>query len=368
MVKMIVEEIMKENPKTIDQETNVSLAMNRMRNGRIAQLPVVSRGKYAGMISYRDMVRKKSIHLNSKIKNYAVMVPVLKKEDSIEDALNLIRESAAGALPVVEREKVIGIVSRTDIVRHIDEFADVSKLKAFEIMNEAYTSKEGEDIETILETMRAHDIDTISVVDNANKIVGIIRVDTILEFQLKSKDNVSSSNISGEKDTLDIDIRSIMEEPVTCYEDDDIAEASRLMVENHLHNIPVCDKGLKISGVLSIDDIINSLWNSSSTQGMLVNVSGLGSGDSDIYGIIYAMTEKFMDRFSRVANLNEGSLNIHVVKHRNEDGKIKYSVRTRLLARRVNMTVSYSGWNFGKVLSEIFDVYDKRSKKELNKD
>lgn len=365
---MKVEEIMTVNPDTIDQETNVSLAMNRMRSGKIAQLPVESRGKYAGMISYRDLIRKKSIHLNSKIKNYAVNVPELKKDDTIEDALNLIKESATGALPVVEKEKIIGLVSRTDIIGKIDEFPEVSKLKVFEIMSEAYSANENDDIEVVMEKIRDHDTDLIPIANNENRVIGLVRANKILEFQMKDKGRDSNSYIRGEKERFDIDVISIMEDPVICYEDDDVAAAALLMVKEHMHSLAVCDKGQRISGILSMDDVINTLGESSSTEGMLVNVSGLGSGDSDIYGIIFAMTEKFTERFSRVANLKKGSFSVHVVKHKSEEGRIKYSVRTRLLARKVNMTASYSGWNFGKVMSEIFDSYEKRSRKELNKD
>ena len=74
-----VEDIMTENPLTIDEETTVSLALNRMRDNKIAQLPVVSGRKYIGMISYRDILRRRSIHLNSKIKNFVTKSPELKK-------------------------------------------------------------------------------------------------------------------------------------------------------------------------------------------------------------------------------------------------------------------------------------------------
>lgn len=365
---MKVEEIMTNNPKTIDQETNVSLAMNRMKGGKIAQLPVVSNGKYVGMISYRDMIRKKSIHLNSKIRNYAVRVPELKRDDSIEAALNLIKESATGALPVVEKDKIIGLVSRTDIIGKIDEFPDVSRLKNFEIMNEAYSAREDEDMEVVMEKIREHDTDSIPVIDNQNRVIGLIRAQNILEFQLKERGGDEKSNLSGEKQHSDVEISSIMEDLVICYEDDNVGTAAINMVKNHIHSITICDKGQRISGILSMDDIINTMGESSAVEGMLVNVSGLSSGDSDIYSIIYAMTEKFMEKFSRVANLKNGSFSVHVVKHKSEEGGIKYSVRTRLLAKKVNMTVSYSGWHFGRVMSEIFDVYEKRSKKELNKD
>jgi hypothetical protein len=79
------------------------------------------------------------------------------------------------------------------------------------------------------------------------------------------------------------------------------------------------------------------------------------------------MVEKFTDRFSKIENIKNGTLNIHVVKHHGEEGRIKYSVRTRLMGRKINMTESSSGWNFGRVLSNVFDNYETRSKREREK-
>ena len=75
------------------------------------------------------------------------------------------------------------------------------------------------------------------------------------------------------------------------------------------------------------------------------------------------MVDKFVRRFSRITNLKGVTLHIHLEKYHSEQSRIKYSIRTKLVARKWNMSVSDSGWNFGKVLSDIFDTYEKRAKK-----
>ena len=76
-----------------------------------------------------------------------------------------------------------------------------------------------------------------------------------------------------------------------------------------------------------------------------------------------SMVDKFVRRFSRITNLKGVTLHIHLEKYHSEQSRIKYSIRTKLFARKLNMSVSDSGWNFGKVLSGIFDTYEKRAKK-----
>jgi CBS domain-containing protein len=363
-----VEEIMTKNPLTIDEETNVSLALSRMRDHKVAQLAVESNNKYAGMISYRDILRRRSIHLNSKIKHFVVRAPELKATDSIERALDLLRESALGALPIVEKSKIIGLVSRTDIIKNVSEFINFKGLKAFDLMNDAYSVTKEDDIETLMEKVREHDSDTVNIAEKDGKIEGLVRVDGVLDYEMKTKTRVRMGDFSGEKETVNIDIKSVMEPPVFSNEDDSILTVCDEMVKNHLHSIAVCDKRERLVGVIGTDDIINSIWTQESADGMLVNISGLGVGDTDLYSTIYSMAEKFNEKFSRVVNLKNGTLNIHVVKHHEgEEGRIKYSIRTRLIAHKINMTVDYSGWSFGKTLSEIFETYEKRSKKEFQK-
>ncbi len=75
-----------------------------------------------------------------------------------------------------------------------------------------------------------------------------------------------------------------------------------------------------------------------------------------------SMVDKFVRRFSRITNLKGVTLHIHLEKYHSEQSRIKYSIRTKLFARKLNMSVSDSGWNFGKVLPEIFDNYEKNKK------
>lgn len=362
-----VEEIMTENPLTIDEETTVSLALTRMRDNKVAQLPVESEKKYVGMISHRDILRRKSLHLNSKIKNFVVRAPELKKEDTLEKAVNLLTDSAMGALPVVEKGKIIGLVSRTDIIKNLEEFKDMKNFQTFDLMQDAYFANPDEDMENMMEKARSHDADTINVADEKSNLLGLLRIENVLDYEMKTKEKVRKGDFTGERNHPDIDIKSLMEPAVFCFENDSLLAASEELAKNHLHNIAICDRGKRIVGVLTVNDIISAIRSKESTEGILVNISGLGAGDTDLYSTIYSMVEKFTDRFSKIENIKNGTLNIHVVKHHGEEGRIKYSVRTRLMGRKINMTESSSGWNFGRILSNVFDNYETRSKREREK-
>ena len=362
-----VEDIMTANPLAIDDEENVSLAMKRMRENSIAQLPILSKGKYGGMISYRELLRRKSLHMNSKVRNFAMNPPVLSKSNTIREAIVLLKDTSLGALPVLEKGKLIGLVSRTDIVKNIGEFDEVNQFQAQDVMNEPFSVYLDEDVESALEKIREHDVDMIPVVDKNETVQGVVRLESVADYDIISKEKMGSGDFS-QKEKMEIIVKSVMEPAIFAFEEDRLTTACDLMVKNHLHHLPVCNKGSKLTGILGIDDVINILSSEGESEGLLINISGLSSGDTDLYETIYAMADKFVPRFSRVLNLKGASLNIHVIKYHGEEGRIKYSIRTRLLARKTNLTVSSSGWNLGKVMSDIFETYEKRVKKEMGKE
>ncbi len=364
----VVDEIMTANPLAIDEEETVSYAMNKMREKTIAQLPIVARGKYAGMISYRELLRRKSLHLNSKVRNFAMNPPVLSKDNTIKDAIELLKDTSLGAIPVLEKEKLVGLVSRTDIIKNISSFEEVNQFLAQDVMNEPFSVTLESDVEEALEKIREHDADLVPVVDKEDKIQGLVRLENVANYDIISKEKMGSGDFS-QKERMDVQAKSIMDTPIFSYEDDKLTTSCDLMVKNHLHSIPVCNKGMKLTGIITIDDVIGVISADEEAEGLLINISGLSSGDTDLYETIYAMAEKFVPRFSRILNLKGATLNIHVIKyHGEESGRAKYSIRSRLLARKTNLAVSSSGWNAGKVMSEIFETYEKRAKKETGKE
>ncbi|MCL4345886.1 MAG: CBS domain-containing protein [Candidatus Thermoplasmatota archaeon] len=362
-----VEEIMTSSPLAIDEEETVSFAMNRMREKSIAQLPIQSRGKYSGMISYRELLRRKSLHLNSKVRNFAMNPPVLNRKNTIKDAIDLLKDTSLGAVPVLEKDKLVGLVSRTDIIKNISDFDEVEQFQAQDIMNEPFSVDLESGVEEALEKIREHDTDISPVVDKDQKIQGIVRLEDVANYDIVSKEQMGSGDFS-QKERMDISVKSLMDAPIFSYEDDNLTTSCDLMVRNHLHSLPVCNKGMRLTGVITIDDIISIISSGEETEGLLINISGLSSGDTDLYETIYSMADKFVPRFSRILNLKGASLNIHVIKYHSDEGRIKYSIRTRLLARKTNLTESSSGWNAGRVMSDIFETYERRVKKESGKE
>lgn len=136
---MKVKNRMSANPRTVELETSVTEAFSLMKENNIRRLPVVDKGKVVGIVTITDlnqaspsMATTLSIHeLNyllakTKIKD---VLPKKQKlltigpENYIESAARLMRFNKVSGLPVVdENEKLVGIITETDI---FDAFIDI---------------------------------------------------------------------------------------------------------------------------------------------------------------------------------------------------------------------------------------------------
>ncbi|MGP6220865.1 CBS domain-containing protein [Caldiplasma sukawensis] len=362
-----VRDIMTYEPKVISEDETVIKALNVMRDHNISQLPVLSGKSYIGMISYRDLAGRKSIHFNSKIRHFISSSPVLKPDDDINKALDLLKKSAMGALAVVDGNKLLGVVSRTDIIKNISEFPEVNLYSAQDIMDEPLSVHEDQDISLAIEKMREKGLDIVAVIDKDEKISGILKMKEVLDYELKTREKQNSMEMSGNKEKADIIVKSVMSNPHFVYEEDKVITGCESIVKEKVHSIPVVNKGMKVTGMLTINNVLDVIGNEGEEKGIMVNISGLSQNDKDLYLTTYSMCEKFFNRLEKIVNLKGGSFQIHVAKHKENEGKIKYSVRTRLLGRKLNMTVDSYGWNYARTLSDIFDIYETRIKKEFSK-
>lgn len=131
--KKQVKEVMKKNLHIVSPNDRVVHARRIMIDEEIARLPVVDQGKLVGMISDNEIVFalakvKKSIRLGRQkhrleelLVEEVMKTPAIWTEPSmtVTEAANMMIKKNLGALPLIENGKLIGIVSRTDLLNTI---------------------------------------------------------------------------------------------------------------------------------------------------------------------------------------------------------------------------------------------------------
>ncbi len=361
---MKVSEVMtKSNLVTVRASSLVSEAWNRMKETSIHQVPVVSGNKYVGMLSYREMLRRRSIRPSSRVDAFMVKTPKVDENEKFEKAIDILKDSGMAAIPVIRKGGIlVGIFSRSDILNNIDLVGGVGKIPVADLMSEdPVVVKETETVSESIEMMRGLDESEIPVVDDNGKLSGILaisNIDSRALFQAEEK----RRREYGQPQKLEIESRSYMREPVSVIRNATVADCAKLLLENRLHIIPVVDDDERPVGVVGVSDIINSVDTGKQKSGILVQVSGLGPWDDDLYDTIFFESDKFISRIQKLANILNGTFTVHVTKYEN-GGRAKYSIRTKLFGGSFSMSVDDHDWNFGKCISRIFETYENRIKK-----
>lgn len=367
---MLVKDFMTENPIVIDADTaTVSDAMARMRETDIHQIPAVSRKRYVGMLNYREILRKRSIQLTARVDTFIINTPKISPDEDITEIIRLILDTGLSAFPVLTGNRLIGIISRSDILRHLGELPEAENIRNRQIMSSnVIVVKDEENVDSAAAKMRGLDETEIPVVDQDEKLIGLLRLDDIAADTFRRQKQsirgnyLYSGDVGGDKVKVDVTSASLMDNPRWVYGQDPITKSAELLTNHRLHILPVVDEDMRIQGIVGISDIIDALGAYREKEGMLIQVTGLDPDDHDLYDVSYAMASKFIIRFSKITGLSRGKLNIHIIKYHSE-GRIKYSVRTKIIAEPLTMSLDHHDWNFGKCLSFIFETYEPRLRK-----
>jgi acetoin utilization protein AcuB len=135
---MKVRERMSTNVLSVEMKSTVTECYNIMRDNNIRRLPVLEKGRLAGIVTLSDLDRaapSAATSLSKNELNYLLAKLTLKDiipksqevitidpESYIETAAKLMRMHTVSGLPVVENGAVIGIITETDI---FDAFIDI---------------------------------------------------------------------------------------------------------------------------------------------------------------------------------------------------------------------------------------------------
>jgi acetoin utilization protein AcuB len=133
---MFVGKRMTRNPKTVSPDDPLSNAARLMREHRFNHLPVVEGERLVGILSDTDL-RNASLEPGggdapggSRPVREVMRAPVwsLTPEDSVEDALLIISQRKFGALPVLEGDRLVGILTKMDLLNAFVDILDVNEV------------------------------------------------------------------------------------------------------------------------------------------------------------------------------------------------------------------------------------------------
>jgi CBS domain-containing protein len=125
-----VRDIMGTKLVTIAASDRMSTAEDIMTLGHVRHMPVVQGGRLVGVVSERDLLRASlsvfSRHRDAERRAFLHVVEIARvmstppivvgPDATIEEAARIMAERKIGCLPVVDGEKLIGMLTETDVL------------------------------------------------------------------------------------------------------------------------------------------------------------------------------------------------------------------------------------------------------------
>jgi CBS domain-containing protein len=126
MGKQSVREIMTPNPRTVSPEQSVVEAARIMRDEDVGSLPVVEDDRLVAVVTDRDIVvrviaegRDPSSTSVGQIESRDVVA--VTPDQDLDQALAEMARHQVRRLPVVEGDRLVGVVAQADVARKADE-------------------------------------------------------------------------------------------------------------------------------------------------------------------------------------------------------------------------------------------------------
>ncbi|GAB6077472.1 CBS domain-containing protein [Hydrogenobaculum acidophilum] len=122
--KITLKDIMTKNPLTLKEDMSVEEAFYTLSNYKISKAPVLDENGYVvGAITKKVLAKAFNISRESKIKELLTNIPLLKENDFIWEAEKVFLENPLAPMIGIldENEKLTGIITKSDLIRHITE-------------------------------------------------------------------------------------------------------------------------------------------------------------------------------------------------------------------------------------------------------
>ena len=132
-INITVSTIMTKEIRTIDINENLEKAEHLFKKYKIRHIPVVENDKIVGMLSLNDLLRisfadgayKEEENISSDIyEMFSISQLMVRKPETVSstetvrEVAQLLTKTQFHSLPVVDNEKVVGMVTTTDLLKY----------------------------------------------------------------------------------------------------------------------------------------------------------------------------------------------------------------------------------------------------------
>lgn len=256
-----METIVQRAPIKVDKDQNLSHALALMEKEHISRLLVTDEGFVVGILTEEDIANRFATGRERKLKATQIHVSAAMSKDLVvislnadfKDAARIMLEYGFSSLPVVEDDEIVGLITKTDLVRKL---LDSEKKVGDFYTKDPVLVNPADTLVFARKLMLENSVHRLLVTDKG-LLVGILTERDIargLKTFRKALDKGTHQDIKG------LRVEHLMSrEPLTVKPESTVGEAVTLMLENGISGLPVIDRNF---GVLTKTDLVRGIADS----------------------------------------------------------------------------------------------------------
>ncbi len=361
-----VKDIMTKEVITSNPEEKLSKTIAKMEKYGIKEIPVVKNNKLIGMVTFFDALDLIK-YPESKVSNVIVSSPSVSLNDRIEDVIPLMVKTGFEALPVVENDEVVGIISEYDILK---EYKNSDILKGFKVKNLAIKTKvhlsPDDKIGKARRIMRTERIDRIPIMEK-QKLVGMVLLIDILRTIAKPQKKVRMGNRVGDiSKVLDLPVKNVMRKNIPLLEEEiSVKEALEKLLKYNLKGSLVVDRNQKFEGIFYRFEILKIISQKLIKEGVWVRFPSCELHPDMVQILKEKIAKKLRKLKALMPELEEIIVRIKTVHGKTSDHI--YEINLKFLGPGLNKNVKVVGYNALYAIEDGLDKIQKQLDKKRRK-
>jgi CBS domain-containing protein len=351
---------------TVDSDSLLSEVIGKMNKQVYHEIPVLdSDGRYMGLVSFDSIIKRRNLPMTARVRNLLSIPPEVTEDDNLSALAEKMLISGVRALPVLSQNRLVGIVTRTDLVQVLSSVKELKDVSVDSIMSHYPLAVKGTDgINKAKSLIRELHDQIIPVVNDSDRLTGVVGIKDIAPYLWGVKTFEKDGWSDGESYPPNIEIKSVMHRPITVPLGTSVGNAAQLMSEHSITSVIVVD-GNKPVGVVTQLNLIEHIASIKKREEVYVQITGLSEESSFQLDSIYAIIQKSLQGIAKVTVPTFFSM--HVAQYNIETGASKYSLRIILNTSKKSFYAKTHDWNLMKATDDVMNVLEKMVRKDKEK-
>src|SRR5207302_1889235 len=190
---------------TVAPDDTIGDALGKMKTHDVHELPVLERKRLVGVVTLRELMRRRNLPPTAKVSTVLQVPPELTPDTLLPEAAEKMISTGFRAIPVAKGKSLVGILSPSDLVRALVETKALEGVVAKDFMTPNPQAVAENDT---VELMAKNHISSV-VVTEKDEPVGIITTQDLMQFLAALR----------EREQLYVEISGLEDEPPEAYDD-----------------------------------------------------------------------------------------------------------------------------------------------------